>query len=513
MSRIISFTILIAITLLIGLLFYKVLVGFFIPLFLAVVLVVVFQPLHRWVLSKIPDRSSLAAGITTFLILALLLMPIGLVGVMAGVQGLQFTEQNNVSSIGLQISKLNRSLGLDMPHWGNLLRAAGTDVDQVIHEAGNTNVVQRDANLTELAGKAKRSLVEFRGDYDQDGLPDQVKKIDELIYLADQLSMPDKLQEDLTVTELALTLKSQFGALKTELHGGTLRSVLREVANPTREDVETMRDKAMEYLRPRLLSMTQATGRIAFQLIFGLLILTLAVYFFLMDGPGMIHSIMLLLPMDDAYERELLNDFAKTSRAIVVAMLAAAVVQGLTAGVGYAIAGVDYLVLLIMLTSLAALIPFVGPMVVWVPVCIFLALIEQRWMAAGLLAAWGLLVVGTIDNLVKALVLHGNSQLHPMLALLSILGGIQALGAIGIVIGPMAVSLLQTLLGIVRRELNDFDTQGLGAILSKHKPTPAVDAPASSPTSTVSNEAVNAPSDIPTPSHAGTKTSTETPSA
>jgi len=181
--------------------------------------------------------------------------------------------------------------------------------------------------------------------------------------------------------------------------------------------------------------------------------------------------------------------------------------------VGYAIAGVDYLVLLIMLTSLAALIPFVGPMVVWVPVCIFLALIEQRWMAAGLLAAWGLLVVGTIDNLVKALVLHGNSQLHPMLALLSILGGIQALGAIGIVIGPMAVSLLQTLLGIVRRELNDFDTQGLGAILSKHKPTPAVDAPASSLTSTVSNEAVNAPSDIPTPSHAGTKPSTETPSA
>jgi hypothetical protein len=226
----------------------------------------------------------LAAGITTFLILALLLMPIGLVGIMAGVQGLQFTEQNNVSSIGLQISKLNRSLGLDMPHWGNLLRAAGTNVDQVIHEAGNTNVVQRDANLTELAGKAKRSLVEFQGDYEQDGLPDQVKKINELIYLADQLSKPDKLQEDLTVTELALTLKSQFGALKTELHGGTLRSVLREVANPTREDVETMRDKAMEYLRPRLLSMTQATGRIAFQLIFGLLILTLAVYFFLIGS-------------------------------------------------------------------------------------------------------------------------------------------------------------------------------------------------------------------------------------
>lgn len=494
MSRIISFTILIAITLLIGLLFYKVLVGFFVPLFLAVVLVVVFQPLHRWVISKIPDRANLAAGITTFLILAFLLMPIGLVGVMAGVQGLRFTQQNNVSSIGLQISKLNRSLGLDMPHWGNLLRTAGADVDHVIHEAGNTNVVQRNTNLSELAGQAKRSLIEFRSDYEQDGQPDHVQQINELVHLAAQLSEPEKIQEDTTVTELALSLKSQFGALKTNLHGGSLRSFLREMANPTREDVESLREKAMEYLQPRLLSMTQATGRVAFQLVFGLLILILAVYFFLVDGPGMIHSIMMLLPMDDVYERELLDDFAKTSRAIVVAMLAAALVQGLTAGVGYALAGVDYLVLLIMLTALAALIPFVGPMAVWVPVCIFLALIEQRWLAAGLLAAWGLLVVGTIDNLVKAFVLHGNSQLHPMLALLSILGGIQALGAIGIVIGPMAVSLLQTLLGIVRRELNDFDTQGLGAILAKNKPIPAVDTP----TTTAAQPPESAPQNSPT---------------
>lgn len=494
MSRIISFTILIAITLLIGLLFYKVLVGFFVPLFLAVVLVVVFQPLHRWVISKIPDRANLAAGITTFLILAFLLMPIGLVGVMASVQGLRFTQQNNVSSIGLQISKLNRSLGLDMPHWGNLLRTAGADVDHVIHEAGNTNIVQRNTNLSELAGQAKRSLIEFRSDYEQDGQPDHVQQINELVHLAAQLSEPEKIQEDTTVTELALSLKSQFGALKTNLHGGSLRSFLREMANPTREDVESLREKAMEYLQPRLLSMTQATGRVAFQLVFGLLILILAVYFFLVDGPGMIHSIMMLLPMDDVYERELLDDFAKTSRAIVVAMLAAALVQGLTAGVGYALAGVDYLVLLIMLTALAALIPFVGPMAVWVPVCIFLALIEQRWLAAGLLAAWGLLVVGTIDNLVKAFVLHGNSQLHPMLALLSILGGIQALGAIGIVIGPMAVSLLQTLLGIVRRELNDFDTQGLGAILAKNKPIPAVDTP----TTTAAHPPESAPQNSPT---------------
>ncbi|MCY2982439.1 MAG: hypothetical protein NTY15_02245 [Planctomycetota bacterium] len=77
-------------------------------------------------------------------------------------------------------------------------------------------------------------------------------------------------------------------------------------------------------------------------------------------------------------------------------------------------------------------------------------------VAAGLLAAWGMLVVGTVDNLVKVFILHGQSQLHPLLALLSVLGGIQSLGPIGILVGPMVVVLLQTLLGILRTELTHF---------------------------------------------------------
>jgi predicted PurR-regulated permease PerM len=74
-----------------------------------------------------------------------------------------------------------------------------------------------------------------------------------------------------------------------------------------------------------------------------------------------------------------------------------------------------------------------------------------------ILAVYALLIVGTIDNLIKMLILHGQSQLHPLLALLSVLGGLQALGPIGILIGPLAVTLLQTTLSILRRELSDFN--------------------------------------------------------
>lgn len=496
MSRIVSFAVLVAITLVISFLFYKVLAGFFVPLFLAVVLVVVFQPLHRWMLGRTNQRAHLAAGLTTLMILTCLLFPIGLVVSVAGVQGLRFVEQNSVASIELQLRKLRDSLGLDMPRWGHLLRAASDEVDILMREISDATIAQRNVTLPGLGRKVMRSLEEVKKEMIvQYGEQWDSQQIDEIIELAAGIGSPpieqkpaesqpessqrptekqsspssssvdstERVDDEWNPAEQGLILKTQFGALKASLHGGSLAMFAREFANPTGEDVESLQQRAVEYLRPRLISITRATGQTAFHVIFGLLILTVSVYFFLVDGPSMIQTILMLLPLDVNYEIELVEEFARTSRAVVVAMLLAAMTQGLIAGLGYAVAGMDYLVLLIMLTTLAALIPFVGPMIVWVPVCVYIAFVEERFMAAGLLATWGVLVVGTIDNFVKAFVLHGQSQLHPLLALLSILGGVQTLGPIGIVVGPMAVSMLQTLLGIVRRELVHFDTYGLAA--------------------------------------------------
>lgn len=513
MSRILSFAVLVAITLFISFLFYKVLAGFFVPIFVAVVLVVVFQPLHRWMLVRTRQRFHVAAGLTTLVILTCLLLPIGLVVSVAGIQGLRFVEQNSAASIGLQFRKLRDSVGLEMPQWGHLLRTASSEVDNLVHEISEATIAQRDITLPGLGRTVKRSLEDVKQEMVfQYGAKWDTHQIDQIIELAAQLGSPpppsttqpeprasqperrasqlepsnepadeqlsessesnestEEVENQWSPAEQGLNLKAQFSALKTSLHGGALMMFAREYANPTPEDVEALQLNAVEFLRPRLLSITQATGQTAFHLIFGLLILTVSVYFFLVDGPSMIQTIFLLLPLDKNYEQVLLEEFARTSRAVVVAMLLAAFAQGLIAGLGYAVAGMDYLVLLIMLTTLAALIPFVGPMIVWVPVCIYLAFVEERYLAAGLLAAWGVLVVGTIDNFVKAFVLHGQSQLHPLLALLSILGGVQTLGPIGIVVGPMAVSMLQTLLGIVRRELIHFETHGLMTTSPKPK--------------------------------------------
>ena len=129
---------------------------------------------------------------------------------------------------------------------------------------------------------------------------------------------------------------------------------------------------------------------------------------------------------------------------------------------------------------LLTLVPFVGAAIVWVPVCLWLYAVEGRTTAAVLLAVYCIAVVSMVDNLVKPLVLHGRSNLHPLLALLSVLGGVQALGPIGIFVGPMVVAFLQTLLNMVHAELNSMG--GDGRDLSREASGPVRQAGISSPT-------------------------------
>ena len=251
-------------------------------------------------------------------------------------------------------------------------------------------------------------------------------------------------------------LVSQWQHTRETISGGPWKGALMDLVNPTDEDVDALNAGFFAYIRPRLLTFTGDSAAFLLKFIISSSILLVSLYFFLYDGPGMVRTLMELSPLDDRYELELLAQFDRISRAIVLATVLSALLQGLVAGIGYYFAGMPSLILLTALTATCALVPFVGPAIVWVPVCLYLAIYEEKLIAAGLLVVWGMLVVGTVDNLVKVFVLHGQSQLHPLLALLSVLGGIQSLGPIGILVGPMVVVLLQTLLGILRTELTHF---------------------------------------------------------
>lgn len=198
------------------------------------------------------------------------------------------------------------------------------------------------------------------------------------------------------------------------------------------------------------------------KLLIGLLVMTVSLFYFLADGPRMLDAVTRLVPLDRRYQWQLLEEFEEVSRAVVSSTLLAAIVQAVLAGFGFYMAGLKGVFLLTLLTFFGALVPFVGAASVWGTASLYLLLfVKNTWAAAGL-ALWGACVVSTIDNIIKPIVLHGQSKLHPLLALLSVLGGVGALGPIGIFVGPIAVAFLQAALTMLRAEIVSLSEPGPG---------------------------------------------------
>ena len=202
------------------------------------------------------------------------------------------------------------------------------------------------------------------------------------------------------------------------------------------------------------------------KLLIGLIVMTVALFYFLADGRRMFEAVTRLVPLDTRYQWQLLQEFEEVSRAVVSSTLLAAIVQAVLAGIGFYVAGLGNVFLLTLLTFFGALVPFVGAAAVWGSASLYLLFfVKDTWAAAGL-ALWGLCVVSTVDNIIKPIVLHGQSKLHPLLALLSVLGGVGALGPIGIFVGPIAVAFLQAALTMLQVEIGSLQGESAAGRLS-----------------------------------------------
>jgi predicted PurR-regulated permease PerM len=129
--------------------------------------------------------------------------------------------------------------------------------------------------------------------------------------------------------------------------------------------------------------------------------------------------------------------------------------QGILEGIGLFVFGVPNPVLLGTITVIGALVPMLGTVIVTVPATIYLIATGHIVAATGFLL-WGLLIVGLVDNFVRPKVLERETKLHPLLLLLSVLGGINFFGALGFILGPILLSLLFTLLEMYKKDFKKY---------------------------------------------------------
>jgi predicted PurR-regulated permease PerM len=196
----------------------------------------------------------------------------------------------------------------------------------------------------------------------------------------------------------------------------------------------------------------------AVSLIVGFLTFVIAVFYFLADGPALITATEKLIPVHRDYKRHLLLQFDQAVRAVVSATFAAALGQGIATGIGMQIAGFQHFFVVTILATLTALVPLLGTWLIWGPYAVWLAYTDH-WGWAIFLTLYGAVFVGLLDNAIRTYVLHSNVKLHPLLAFVSVLGGIEVMGLWGVFIGPIVASCLHALIKIFNAELLAYSEQ------------------------------------------------------
>ncbi len=185
--------------------------------------------------------------------------------------------------------------------------------------------------------------------------------------------------------------------------------------------------------------------------IFSLLLVILTMFYFLKDGAHWRDLLLRFSPLSDESGNKILNKLHVAVNGIVRGYLLIALVQGILMSIGMYIFGVPHAALWGVFTGIASLVPTIGTALVAIPAFGFLLVTGRTGAAVGF-AIWAVALVGTIDNFLNPYIVGKKIDIHPLLVLFSILGGVSLMGPIGILIGPLTISFMYALVSVYKAE-------------------------------------------------------------
>ena len=169
---------------------------------------------------------------------------------------------------------------------------------------------------------------------------------------------------------------------------------------------------------------------------------------------------MKVLPIKPAHQEILVKSFKDVTYAVIYGHVIIALIQGTLGTIGFVILGVPSPIFLGSIMTITALIPYLGTAIIWLPTAIFMitsGLIQHSnsMVIRGIiLLSFGALVISTIDNILRPKIIGSKADVHPLLVLFGVLGGLSMFGFIGIIIGPviLAACIVMIKLYLTRKE-------------------------------------------------------------
>ena len=216
-------------------------------------------------------------------------------------------------------------------------------------------------------------------------------------------------------------------------------------------DIRGILIKGLSEYSSSLASQIGSVLKNTFLLMINLLIMLIFLFFILRDGESYYSAVMGVLPFTPNQQQSIARKFRDTFSAVINGVFLVALLQGVMTGLGFALFGVPFSVFWGFLAAVLALLPVAGAMLVWLPGALYLYLTGSALQGV-FLAVWGALLVSLPDNFLKPILIGRKAKLPTFLLFIGILGGLQVYGFLGILFGPLVVTLLTAFVQIYREE-------------------------------------------------------------
>ena len=468
MVRLVSLSVLLTLIVILGLTFYKVVAPFILPLFLAAVFAILCQPLYTYFLKRTDNRIRLAAGLTSGTVVSVILVPLVVGTILASLQLFVVATNLKDRDFGRTLREKTDPL---LQHVAKFVNARTSP--QVTNPE---TPPEEEPDPPEDAGNEKAPSsdvaeppIDEEGDIDAAVTPVPAETTD---VPTEDPATDDPLVVENVVGDTAVTIPPVPIPQKL-----TAEDIRRQANTWLRHWLADVGSKSLGVAGGTLAGSVMAAGGTALAFV----IFAVSLYYFLADGTQLVLATERLIPVHVEYQREMLAQFSKVVRAVVMATFFAALAQAIATVAALWILGFDHLFVIFIVALLTSMIPMMGTWLVWLPCAAYL-LYNGHWFQALLLTVYGSAFVGMLDNVVRTYVLNTDVKLHPLLALISVLGGLQVMGLWGMFVGPIVASCLHALVKIFNVELLELSKETFSPLEGKEQPRPQEPSPPPTPT-------------------------------
>lgn len=225
---------------------------------------------------------------------------------------------------------------------------------------------------------------------------------------------------------------------------------------------DVLSEKSLSFMVSQLSSIGQRVMSGVSDAVVNIAVAIMLLFFMLYEGRKMESYVTVLLPFEEENKREVLEKIQLMVRSNAIGIPLLAVIQGFISLGGYLLCGAPNPILTAFLTAFASVIPIVGTAIIWIPVTIYFFLIGD-WVNGLILLGYGGIIISQCDNLIRFILQKKMANIHPLITIFGVVAGLPIFGFMGIIFGPLLVSLFLLFIEMFRDEylLNDASDEGV----------------------------------------------------